>query len=70
MALANNPPRIPHLPREDWNDAARDVFGYWEGAQARENGSRSNTMMTLANHHRVSKGSGAERGMDPETSSA
>lgn len=44
------PPRIPPLPREEWTDAARDVFAYWEGPAAREKGSRSNTMMTLANH--------------------
>jgi 4-carboxymuconolactone decarboxylase len=43
-------PRIPPLPHEEWTDAARDVFGYWEGPEAREHGSRSNTMMTLANH--------------------
>jgi 4-carboxymuconolactone decarboxylase len=43
-------PRIPPLPRAEWTDAARDVFAYWEGPEARENGSRSNTMMTLANH--------------------
>jgi alkylhydroperoxidase family enzyme len=43
-------PRIPPLPRDQWTDAARDVFAYWEGPVAREHGSRSNTMMTLANH--------------------
>jgi 4-carboxymuconolactone decarboxylase len=43
-------PRIPPLPREEWTDRARDVFGYWEGDEARTNGSRSNTMMVLANH--------------------
>lgn len=47
------PPRIPPLPREEWTDAARDVFAYWEGDEARENGSRSNTMMTLAQHPRL-----------------
>lgn len=46
-------PRIPPLPREKWTDAARDVFGYWEGPVAREQGSRSNVMMTLANHPRL-----------------
>lgn len=46
-------PRIPLLPREEWTDAARDVFAYWEGPTARENGSRSNTMMVLANHPRL-----------------
>lgn len=43
-------PNIPPLPREEWTDAAREVFAYWEGEEARENGSRSNTMMTLAQH--------------------
>lgn len=43
-------PRIGPLPREEWTDEAREVFAYWEGPDARENGSRSNTMMTLANH--------------------
>ena len=46
-------PRIPSLPREQWTDAARDVFAYWEGPAARESGSRSNTMMVLANHPRL-----------------
>lgn len=43
-------PHIPVLPREEWTESARNVFGYWEGERARENGSRSNTMMTLAQH--------------------
>jgi alkylhydroperoxidase family enzyme len=43
-------PRIPPLPREEWTEEARDVFAFWEGPGARENGSWSNTMMTLANH--------------------
>ncbi|RJG53299.1 carboxymuconolactone decarboxylase family protein [Sphingobium terrigena] len=43
-------PMIPMLPRSEWTDAARDVFAFWEGPEARENGSRSNTMMTLAQH--------------------
>ena len=43
-------PRIPPLPEAEWTDPARDVFAYWEGPTARENGSRSNTMMTLAQH--------------------
>lgn len=46
-------PRIAPLPREEWSDEARDVFAYWEGPEARENGSRSSTMMTLANHPRL-----------------
>lgn len=43
-------PRIGPLARDEWDDAARAVFGYWEGPEAAANGSRSNTMMTLANH--------------------
>jgi len=46
-------PRIGPLPRHEWTDEARDVFAYWEGAEARQNGSRSNTMMTLANHPKL-----------------
>ena len=46
-------PRIPPLPREEWTDEARDVFAYWEGDKARAEGSRSNTMMTLANHPKL-----------------
>lgn len=46
-------PRIPPLPREEWTEEARDVFGYWEGPTARENGSRSNTMLTLAQHPKL-----------------
>jgi 4-carboxymuconolactone decarboxylase len=46
-------PRIPPLPREEWTDAARDVFAFWEGPEARDRGSASNTMMTLANHPKL-----------------
>lgn len=46
-------PRIPPLPREEWTDAARDVFGYWEGQPAWTSGSRSNTMLTLAQHPKL-----------------
>lgn len=46
-------PKIPPLPRESWTDEARDVFAYWEGEEARAHGSRSNTMMTLAQHPKL-----------------
>ena len=46
-------PRIAPLPREERTDEARDVFGFWEGDKARENGSWSNAMMTLANHPKL-----------------
>jgi 4-carboxymuconolactone decarboxylase len=44
------PVRIPNLPREEWTDAARDVFGFWGEPDARENGSRTNLQMVLAQH--------------------
>lgn len=43
-------PRIPPLPRDEWTDEAREVFAHWEGEEARQNGSRANTMLTLAQH--------------------
>jgi 4-carboxymuconolactone decarboxylase len=45
--------RIPPLPQADWTDETREVFAYWEGDEARQNGSRSNTMMTLAQHPKL-----------------
>lgn len=38
------------LARAEWTDAAREVFAFWEGQPARENGSRSHTIMTMAQH--------------------
>lgn len=49
--------RIGPLPREEWDEAAREIFAYWEGEEARQNGSRSNTMMVLANHPALAKAS-------------
>ncbi len=43
-------PRISNLPREEWTDAARDVFAFWGEPNAREEGSRTNMTMVLANH--------------------
>lgn len=42
--------RVPNLPREEWTDAARDVFAFWGEPNAREEGSRTNMTMVLANH--------------------
>jgi 4-carboxymuconolactone decarboxylase len=46
-------PRIPPLQREEWTNDAREVFAYWEGPTAYENGSRSNTILTLAQHPKL-----------------
>ena len=44
------PVRIPPLPRDQWTDAAREVFAFWGEPDAWENGSRTNSQMVLANH--------------------
>lgn len=46
-------PRISPLTRDEWTSEAREAFAYWEGPTAYEKGSRSNTMMTLAQHPRL-----------------
>ncbi|HEY5760212.1 MAG TPA: carboxymuconolactone decarboxylase family protein [Steroidobacter sp.] len=43
-------PRIPPLPRDQWTDAARDLFAIMEGPEAREHGSKFNVVLTLAHH--------------------
>jgi 4-carboxymuconolactone decarboxylase len=42
--------RIGNLPREEWTDAAREVFAFWGEPNAWEEGSKTNMTMTLANH--------------------
>jgi alkylhydroperoxidase family enzyme len=42
--------RIVNLPREEWTDAAREVFAFWGEPGAWENGSKTNMSMVLANH--------------------
>lgn len=48
--LTDARPRIGNLPREEWTDAAREVFAYWGEPNAFEQGSKVNMTMTLANH--------------------
>ena len=48
--MSSSIPRIAPLPPEQWTDQIRDVFALAEGAGARERGSRSNVVLTLANH--------------------
>jgi alkylhydroperoxidase family enzyme len=43
-------PRIGNLPREEWTDAAREVFAFWGEPGAWDNGSKTNMSMVLANH--------------------
>lgn len=42
--------RIPKLPREEWTDAAREVFAFWGEPNSWEEGSKTNIIMTWANH--------------------
>lgn len=53
IPMSQSATRLPPLSRSEWTDEAREVFGYWEGPTARENGSQSQTMMVLANHPRL-----------------
>ena len=46
-------PRIKSLPREEWTDAAREVFSYWGEPGSWENGSKTNLMMLMANHPKL-----------------
>lgn len=45
--------RIFNLPREKWTDEARQVFSYWGEPNSWEEGSRTNTMMVMANHPKL-----------------
>ena len=42
--------RLTNLPREEWTEEARDLFEFWGEPNAREQGSRTNVIMVLANH--------------------
>jgi 4-carboxymuconolactone decarboxylase len=46
-------PRIGNLPREQWTDEARDVFGFWGNPGARENGVDINPTMVFAQHPKL-----------------
>ncbi|HEX7854610.1 MAG TPA: carboxymuconolactone decarboxylase family protein [Sphingobium sp.] len=48
--MAQTKQRIFNLPQEEWTDSAREVFAYWGEPDAWEKGSRTNTMMVMANH--------------------
>ncbi len=48
-------PRILPLPRDEWDDDARDVFEFWGEPNAREEGSKTNIIMVLANHPDLTK---------------
>lgn len=47
--------RIPKLPREEWTDAAREVFSFWGEPNAWEEGSKTNIMMVMANNPDLGK---------------
>lgn len=51
--MSSSRPRIGNLPREKWTDEARAVFAFWGEPDAWENGSRTNTMMTMAQHPKL-----------------
>src|SRR5262245_58029328 len=45
--------RIPNLPREEWTDPAREVFAFWGEPNAWEEGSKTNIIMTMAQHPKL-----------------
>jgi 4-carboxymuconolactone decarboxylase len=45
--------RIPPLPREEWTNAAREVFAFWGEPDAWENGSKINITMVQAHHPKL-----------------
>lgn len=47
--------RIPPLPRAEWTDDAREVFAFWGEPNAWEEGSKTNIIMTIANHTDLAK---------------
>lgn len=53
--MTDAPPRIPHLPRAEWTDPAREVFAFWGEPNAWEEGSKTNIMMTMAHHPALGK---------------
>jgi alkylhydroperoxidase family enzyme len=43
-------PRIVPLPREEWTDAAREVFAFWGEPNSWEEGSKTNIIQVMGNH--------------------
>lgn len=48
--MTSRTPRIPPVAPDAWTEEVREVFAIGEGPLARERGSRSNVVLTLANH--------------------
>ncbi len=48
--MSDLPERIPALPREEWTDAAREVFAFWGEPNSWEEGSKTNIIMAMANN--------------------
>lgn len=48
--MAELRPRIAPVPQDRWTEEVLDVFEIVEGPKGRERGSRSNVILTLANH--------------------
>ena len=46
-------PRIAPSGPDDWTDAAREMFAFFEGPEAREKGSNSNMVLTIAHHPKL-----------------
>lgn len=48
--MTETPRRIPPLPKDEWTDAARDVFAFWGEPNAREEGSKTSILPVMGQH--------------------
>jgi 4-carboxymuconolactone decarboxylase len=48
-------PRILPLAREEWTDAAREVFAFWGEPNSWEEGSKTNVIQVMGNHPALGK---------------
>jgi 4-carboxymuconolactone decarboxylase len=48
-------PRIPRLPKEEWTDAAREVFAFWGEPNSWEEGSKTNIISVMGTHPPLGK---------------
>lgn len=51
--MRKDTPRIPPLPPEDWDNPAREVFAFWGEPDSWRDGSKTNIVMTLAQHPKL-----------------
>jgi 4-carboxymuconolactone decarboxylase len=53
--MTNPTQRIPPLPKEEWTDAAREVFSFWGEPNAWEEGSKTSILPVMGHHPELGK---------------